>query len=784
MEGLWVVLLLLFLLVPPLALIVFLVRLSERIGALERELRSMRTPARPAAASPAVPVAPPVPGAPAPPTAAARPALVTPPAPPPPPPTPVPARPVPAPSWTSEQVVGGTWLQNVGSVLVLLGVFFLFLWGYSTGRFGPGVLVVAGVAFGALLVWRGDRTVPALPAFGHAVIGIGLGVAYLALYSGHFVLRVFGIAPAIAFLAVAAVTSIAVGMRYRVQLISVLGVIGAFIPWIAGVFTGSLPPTGSAGALLAYLLAVDAICFFLAARAGWSGLVLTATTLTTITWALTQWSPGWSLPVQAGLCILYLGLGLSLVPRILAGHATSRSVDLLAVGVAPWAFAIASGPFLSDADSGVTATILLAMAAAYGACAVLVDERRPKRDLWSQFVVAASAFVAAGIERALGVTLTPLAWCVQGLTLVALGLAPRSGALRFSGYLLLTLGATMGLSKLLSDFIGLQFDDLGSQSNWPIVTANSIRTILSIGTLLVAARLLERHRVTLIDGERDAMPSLVLAGAHASLALWLAVHAERVARSMSPGGLASELHNLLTLSLIAACWAIQGVPLVLRAIDGSKGSRFTGYGLVLAAGVAFFIATMILGGVGHARANHPAVHAAAVILLLAVVPVLVLLDRGERARLRLGGEVAFLKLITAAALVAGLTWSAAEASVLARAILLAGGDRFTLGAALASAAWTAEAIVVFTIGWFRDSSYLRWLGIGTLGLTILKFLLVDLARVDAFWRFLTAIAVGCVLLGLSYVYQRARRSATRDTTAVAPEAANAYASARPRKDDA
>ena len=48
-----------------------------------------------------------------------------------------------------------------------------------------------------------------------------------------------------------------------------------------------------------------------------------------------------------------------------------------------------------------------------------------------------------------------------------------------------------------------------------------------------------------------------------------------------------------------------------------------------------------------------------------------------------------------------------------------------------SAAWTAEAIVVFTIGWFRDSSYLRWLGIGTLGLTILKFLLVDLARVDA-----------------------------------------------------
>ena len=67
-------------------------------------------------------------------------------------------------------------------------------------------------------------------------------------------------------------------------------------------------------------------------------------------------------------------------------------------------------------------------------------------------------------------------------------------------------------------------------------------------------------------------------------------------------------------------------------------------------------------------------------------------------------------------------------------------------------------------------------------LTILKFLLLDLARVDTFWRFLTAIAVGCVLLALSYVYQRARRSAAAPAV-VAPGAGNAYAPAdRTRKD--
>jgi uncharacterized membrane protein len=428
MVGLILLAIALFLVLPAFALVVVLVRMSQRIAHLEQQVGSRTgTAPTPTRAPPPEPAPPPRPS---------------------PRPTPIPAPAVRREAWHSEQVIGSTWLQNVGSVLVLLGVFFLFLWGYRTGRFGPGVLVAAGVAFGALLVWRGDRTIASLPGFGHALIGIGLGVAYLALYSGHFVLRVFGVAPAIALLAVASVVTIAVGMRYRVQLIAVLGVIGAFIPWIAGTFTGALPPAGSAGALLAYLFAVDAVVLFLAARAGWSGLALTATALTTITWITGRWELSWPLPIQLGLCALYLGLGLALVPRFLAGQVPRGNVDVAAIGAAPWAFAIASAPFLSDAPRAASTTILLAMAAAYGAAAFLVDERRPRRDLWSQFVVASSAFVAAALERALGDTLTPLAWCVEGATLVALGLAPRAGALRTAGYILVARGAGIGLPAL------------------------------------------------------------------------------------------------------------------------------------------------------------------------------------------------------------------------------------------------------------------------------------------------------------------------------------------------
>src|SRR5262249_56139557 len=99
-----------------------------------------------------------------------------------------PARPAAEPARSridAEQWVGAVALQNVGAVLLLVGFFFLVLWGYSTGRFGPGVLVVAGVLTGIGVIWRGDRLQRSVRGVGHALIGVGAGIVWLSLYLGH-----------------------------------------------------------------------------------------------------------------------------------------------------------------------------------------------------------------------------------------------------------------------------------------------------------------------------------------------------------------------------------------------------------------------------------------------------------------------------------------------------------------------------------------------------------------------------------------------------------------------
>jgi len=119
-----------------------------------------------------------------------------------------------------------------------------------------------------------------------------------------------------------------------------------------------------------------------------------------------------------------------------------------------------------------------------------------------------------------------------------------------------------------------------------------------------------------------------------------------------------------------------------------------------------------------------------------------------------------------------LAWTARESDHLARVVTGLRGSsapyarvidaaivtrRQVLAASITSAGWLAQALILLVLGWVRGSAFMRWAGLGLIGITVLKFLVVDLQTVDVFWRFLTAIVVGAALLAISYAYQRRKR---------------------------
>ncbi len=68
--------------------------------------------------------------------------------------------------------------------------------------------------------------------------------------------------------------------------------------------------------------------------------------------------------------------------------------------------------------------------------------------------------------------------------------------------------------------------------------------------------------------------------------------------------------------------------------------------------------------------------------------------------------------------------------------------------------WTLYASLLVAFGVRMKSAFLRWQGLALFGLTTLKVFFVDLSDLSGFYRILSAIALGVVLLIVSFVYQR------------------------------
>jgi uncharacterized membrane protein len=674
----------------------------------------------------------------------------------------------------AEQMLGGIWFQNIGAVLLLFGVFFMIVWGYSTGRLGPAVLMGAGIALGLAFVWRGDRLSRRFTAIGHAVIGVGLGIVYLSLYLGHFTLRVIGPTPAFALLTLAAFTTILVGLRYRAPAVAALGVIGAFVPQILAIWIPlngfTLPPPQ----LLGYLAVVNLVVFVLAARAGWSGLDLTSLLLSAFTWVGAVHLADWGWGAEGGLVALYVLLGLAPVPW-LVGRATLRASDLAVIAAAPVCLISISWPFLAFAKSAPVAMLLLALAVLYLAAALWVDEKRKEQELWFALVAAATLFLTAALERALGPEHTPMAWCLEGVTLVLLGLGPRRAALRACGYVVSAIGAARLLELVWAR---------GSGPDWiPVLHPGGVSDLVCLTAFLGCAWGLERGRARLLAIERP-MPEIWLGAGVVALAMWSGRESWLLAHALAGSGgrwtpvpavtaaPAAVRADALTSGLIAAAWASEGAwLLVVGTLRGRIFPRFCGY-LVLS--VAFLASLWGLGATdGWSIDQLPLLYPTGLLHLtcIAIFAVAILWLASRRDRLTLA-ERALLKCGAVSASALMLAWLAREADHVARAVNgVPGASAYrqplyselkavrVQAAVLTSGGWLVEALALMALGWARRSAFLRWSGLVLCAVTVLKIVFLDMQSIDVFWRFLSAIVVGATLLAISFAYQRRARAA-------------------------
>ncbi len=689
------------------------------------------TPEPPAVPSPTLPV----PEQPAPPLAARRGSAVVAPAVPPEPREPSPRESRPG----IEAFVGGRVLLVVGIVVVLAGLGFLLKLAIDRGWIGPEARIAIGAVAGVAALFGGDRMRGrGFDVFGHALMGGGLGALYLCVYFATVRYEFLGL-PA-GYAATAALTALGVllALRRRALLLAYLGFLGGFLaPGLLGWTDESLPT------MTAWLVVLDLGVAAVLCRRRWPALDLMALTASVV--CFTVWHVHFMVPDRLTTAVACLGLltaallVVALVPSLTtARRATTRPESLQS----------------EVRFTSILTALLTGAAAAVGGHILLFPEHR--------YAFGGGLLLLAGVYAL-------AAWLRfwredrsdhDAEAFTALGVASLATAIPviFSGH---------AVAPALS-FAGLAACVIGARRKFAVFGAlGAVMIVLAVGDLLFYRMPPHDTLFTpFLNGTFWSFTSPCIAALLAGLAFHANTHWKTEGNLLIGAGL-----WMYVPVLIFELWQYMG------EAYGAVGEQTYGPAAACAA-VAFYAA-----GIGWMARSRPT---AAFVLPLGPLVATMLIGIGmigfshDRPYVRFANPV-----FVSAAIIAGAPMViACFTKPIPRRILVISGLAFLLFAVTGDLlSWAEEARIgtltreelefraqvwvsiawalygggLIALGFVRRRAYLRWAGLIVFGITLAKVVLFDMASLDVVYRIGSFLVLGVLLVGVSFLYQRARK---------------------------
>lgn len=136
----------------------------------------------------------------------------------------------PAPQLELETKVGANWINRIAVVTLICGAGFLFKYGIDNNWIGPAARVLLGILAGAIALGSGEWIQKrGLRIFAQGITGLGLALLYLSCWAAS---ELYGLVPdLVSFPAMCLVTAGGglLAMRHRAESVAGLGLVGGYL---------------------------------------------------------------------------------------------------------------------------------------------------------------------------------------------------------------------------------------------------------------------------------------------------------------------------------------------------------------------------------------------------------------------------------------------------------------------------------------------------------------------------------------------------------------------------
>jgi uncharacterized membrane protein len=692
---------------------------EQRLGELETEVRRLR--ARVAVLEPPV-VAPAAHAPPAQPVAQPVRVVRAPerPVAPPPPPPPAPPR----PRRDLEELLGGRVLGLAGGIAVLLGIGFLVAMAVNNGWLDESARTLLAFAGSAVLVlagfWLHERRGRTQAA--RAAVAAGVAGLYASLTAATRLYDLIPLSLALAAAVLVAALAVAIAVRWSSSTVASLGIGGALL---APALVGADP----AGPTVAFVLIVMAAAGVVVIRQGWRVIALGALPIafTQIgSWVATG-------PTQATV-VVAVAAAWCVGTAVALGLAARRDEDgLLPVSVVlitgTSLFALGAGCYglYEEGDNTAICAWLAGLALAHTGLGLAV--RRSS--------TIANGLAALSLGTGLVVADLALVAMLNGPA-VAVGLA----------------GAALALAALARWRSARGDAREAALASWAVAS----QLALAIGHVLVvdASPGLLASPSTPVLGPVLALVLLFAALAGAARVLPVEGTVRVILDAIALGTIAYLSAYALDDQVLALAWVAEAVVLVAvaratRLPYGVEGSALL---LVMATGHALVFEAApraLVYGVGDLWQSAAALAAVAIGALAAAR----IAPRDAR-ELRLGLQVLGAATLVYLGSVAIVTAFQPTEQTLGGGLDLGLLSVRQQGQLLLSGFWSVTGVAALVAGLRRPNAYVRWGGFALLGIATGKVFLFDLSALESMYRVGSFVALGLLLLGGAFAYQRLR----------------------------